>query len=98
MIRHAALAAALLAQTSSLPRVTFTDVTASAGIRFQHTNGAFGKKYLPETMGSGAAFLDADGDGRQDIFLVNSTHWPGRAGAASNSALYRNRGDGTFVD
>ena len=98
MIRHAALAAALLAQTSSPPPVTFTDVTTSAGIRFQHANGAFGRKYLPETMGSGAAFLDADGDGRQDIFLVNATHWPGRVAAPSYSALYRNRGDGTFVD
>ena len=98
MIRHVAVAAALLAQASTTPRITFTDVTASAGIRFQHSNGAFGKKYLPETMGSGAAFFDADGDGLQDIFLVNSTHWPGRSAAASYPAFYRNRGDGTFVD
>jgi hypothetical protein len=49
-------------------------------------------------MGSGAAFFDADGDGLQDIFLVNSTHWPGRPAAPSYSAFYRNRGDGTFVD
>src|SRR5687767_4647984 len=63
---------------------TYTDVTAAAGVRFKHTSGAFGRKYLPETMGSGAAFLDADGDGRQDLLLVNSTNWPGRprAGAA----------------
>jgi hypothetical protein len=98
MIRNLALAAALLAQTSIPPRVTFTDVTASAGIHFQHTSGAFGKKYLPETMGSGAAFFDADGDGLQDIFLLNSTRWPGRPGASSYPAFYRNRGDGTFVD
>jgi hypothetical protein len=98
MMRNLAVAVALLAQVSTPPRVTFTDVTAAAGIHFQHTNGGFGKKYLPETMGSGAAFFDADGDGRQDIFLVNSTHWPGRAGAPSYSAFYRNRGDGTFAD
>jgi hypothetical protein len=98
MIRHLAVAAALLAQAPIPPRVAFTDVTASAGVHFQHTNGAFGRKYLPETMGSGAAFFDADGDGLQDIFLVNSTRWPGRPGASSYPAFYRNRGDGTFVD
>jgi enediyne biosynthesis protein E4 len=98
MIRQLAIAAVLLAQASTPPRVIFTDVTASAGIHFQHTSGAFGRKYLPETMGSGAAFFDADGDGLQDIFLVNSTHWPGRPAAPSSSAFYRNRGDGTFVD
>src|SRR5262249_11827275 len=54
---------------------TFEDVTAAAGIRFKHTSGATGKKYLPETMGSGCAFLDYDNDGRQDILLVNSMEW-----------------------
>jgi hypothetical protein len=99
MIRYFVVAAAaVMAQASTTPRVTFTDVTAGAGIHFQHSNGAFGKKYLPETMGSGVAFLDADGDGRQDLFLVNSTKWPGRPGPASYSAFYRNQGDGTFVD
>ncbi|HYS25539.1 MAG TPA: CRTAC1 family protein [Vicinamibacterales bacterium] len=94
----AVVTAAVAQQAVTLPRVTFTDVTAAAGIHFQHTSGAFGRKYLPETMGSGVAFLDADGDGRQDLFLVNSTKWPGRPGPASYPALYRNRGDGTFVD
>ena len=89
---------AAVAQQATPPRVTFTDVTAAAGIHFQHRSGAFGKKYLPETMGSGVAFLDADGDGRQDLFLVNSTKWPGQQGPASYPAFYRNRGDGTFVD
>jgi len=94
----AVVTAAVAQQAVTLPRVTFTDVTAAAGIHFQHTSGAFGRKYLPETMGSGVAFLDADGDGRQDLFLVNSMKWPGRPGPASYPALYRNRGDGTFVD
>ena len=94
----AVVTAAVAQQAVTLPRVTFTDVTAAAGIHFQHTSGAFGRKYLPETMGSGVAFLDADGDGRQDLFLVNSMKWPGRQGPASYPALYRNRGDGTFVD
>src|SRR5215216_4276525 len=72
------------------PSITFTDVTAAAGIRFRHTNGAFGRKYLPETMGSGAAFLDVDADGWQDLFLVNSTHFPGRQEAPGYPALFKN--------
>ena len=79
-------------------QVRFSDVTSAAGIRFRHNSGAFGKKYLPETMGSGAAFLDVDNDGWQDLLLVNSTHWPGRKGAPSLPALYRNNGNGTFKD
>ena len=82
--------------TSALP--AFADVTASAGIRFRHNSGAFGKKYLPETMGSGCAFLDFDGDGWQDILLINSKNWPGRSGSPSYPALYRNNRNGTFTD
>jgi hypothetical protein len=85
-------------QLAASTRVTFTDVTAKAGIAFRHTNGAFGKKYLPETMGSGCAFLDYDNDGWQDVFLVNSTTWAGQRSAKSTSALYRNNRDGTFTD
>lgn len=77
---------------------SFTDVTAAAGIVFRHNNGAFGQKFLPETMGSGVAFLDADGDGWQDVFLVNGTRWPGRPGRATFAALYRNNRNGTFSD
>src|SRR5262245_65344339 len=76
----------------------FTDVTSAAGIRFRHNNGAFGKKYLPETLGSGCAFLDYDGDGWQDILLINSKNFPGRPGTPSFPALYRNHGNGTFSD
>jgi enediyne biosynthesis protein E4 len=78
--------------------VEFSDVTEAAGLRFRHTSGAAGKKYLPETMGSGAAFLDYDSDGWQDIFLVNSTSWPGEKGEKGFPALYRNNQDGTFRD
>ncbi|HEV3468621.1 MAG TPA: CRTAC1 family protein [Pyrinomonadaceae bacterium] len=78
--------------------VEFSDVTEAAGLRFRHNSGAFGKKYLPETLGAGAAFLDYDGDGWQDIFLVNSTAWPEQKGGQTTSALYRNNQDGTFRD
>jgi hypothetical protein len=85
-----------------LPRpsgpVEFVDVTAEAGIRFRHNNGAAGKKYLPETLGAGAAFLDYDNDGWLDVLLVNSTGWPENRGPATPPALYRNQGDGTFRD
>jgi hypothetical protein len=93
----APLILALLAAEETPAR--FVDVTEKAGIRFTHENGAFGKKYLPETMGSGAAFFDFDSDGDQDILLVNGTGWPdGPKGRAATSALYRNRGNGTFED
>jgi hypothetical protein len=75
----------------------FTDVTAQAGIRFTHNSGRAGKKYLPETLGSGCAFFDADGDGWPDILLVNSKDWaPGKR--KSLAALYRNNHNGTFTD
>jgi hypothetical protein len=78
--------------------IQFKDVTAAAGITFRHRSGAFGKKYLPETMGSGCAFLDVDGDGWQDVLFVQSRNWPGRAGAKVFPALYRNNRNGTFTD
>jgi enediyne biosynthesis protein E4 len=53
--------------------ITFRDITAQAGIHFTHNNGAFGKKWLPETMGPGCAFIDYDNDGWPDILLVNGT-------------------------
>ena len=80
------------------PGFHFTDVTAASGIRFRHNNGAFGKKYLPETLGSGVAFLDFDNDGWQDLFYVNSMNWPGHPGQPSLPALYRNNHNGTFSD
>ena len=86
-----------LSPVTAAPPVTFSDATGGAGIDFTQTTGAFGEKYLPETLGGGAVWLDADGDGWQDLFLVNSTNWPGR-GAATPSAFYRNDADGTFTE
>jgi hypothetical protein len=75
----------------------FTDVTAASGVRFVHNTGRSGKKYLPETMGSGVAILDADSDGWPDIFFVNGKDWVPR-GRRSLPALYRNNRNGTFAD
>jgi enediyne biosynthesis protein E4 len=76
----------------------FTDVTSAAGIHFQHNSGAFGGKFLPETLGSGCAFLDYDRDGWQDILLINGMDWPGHKQRRSTLRLYRNNGNGTFTD
>ncbi|HEX8464872.1 MAG TPA: CRTAC1 family protein, partial [Abditibacterium sp.] len=70
----AATAASTEAEAATLG-FRFADVTQPAGIRFKHNNGAFGVMFLPETMGSGAAFIDYDGDGWQDIFFVNGRNW-----------------------
>ena len=97
---HAAAGAPPGAAPASHPSgpVHLTDVTAAAGIHFRHNSGAFGKKYLPETMGSGVCALDFNGDGRQDLLFVNSMDWPEHKMGRSTSALYRNNGDGTFAD
>ena len=77
---------------------SLADVTTAAGIDFHHNSGAFGAKYLPETMGSGCAFLDYDGDGWLDILLVNGMDWPGHKRQRSTLKLYRNNRNGTFSD
>src|SRR5215218_1606839 len=92
---------ASLAATSSLGAVSefqLVDITKSAGISFSHNSGAFGRKYLPETLGPGCAFLDYDGDGWQDLLIVNGTSWPGQTRRRSTLALYKNNRDGTFRD
>jgi hypothetical protein len=80
------------------PGFRFVDVTGSAGIHFEHNTGAYGGKLLPETLGSGCAFLDYDADGWQDILLVNSMDWPGHKRQRTTMKLYRNNRNGTFTD
>jgi enediyne biosynthesis protein E4 len=80
------------------PGFRFVDLTAPAGIRFEHNSGAYGGKLLPETLGSGCAFLDYDADGWQDILLVNSMDWPGHKRQRSTLKLYHNNRNGTFTD
>ena len=89
------------APTVEPPTVGFTDITEEAGIEFVHENGATGRKLLPETMGSGCAFLDFDNDGAQDLLLLNATHWPDSGQGedpAPTMALYANDGTGAFED
>jgi len=89
----------LLALPGQAQQIHFRDVTAQAGIHFTHNNGAFGKKWLPETMGPGCAFIDYDNDGYPDILLVNGEDWPGHTHAGPTTPkLYHNNHDGTFTD
>ena len=96
----AALSPQLFAVTAAAPSAGFklVDVSGTAGLHFQHNSGAYGGKLLPETLGSGCAFLDYDADGWQDILLVNSMDWPGHKKQRSTVQLYRNNRDGTFTD
>ncbi|PYX38383.1 MAG: CRTAC1 family protein [Acidobacteria bacterium] len=99
-----------LASASALPRLDgwaptsptagfgLVDVTLQAGIQFHHHSGAYGCKLLPETLGSGCAFLDYDGDGWQDIILINGMDWPGHKRHRTTLRLYRNNRNGTFSD
>ncbi len=98
-MKYLAGLAAVLAMAATMPpsSISFSDVTAQAGIHFTHNAGRTGKKYLPETLGAGCAFFDFDGDGWPDILLVNGKDWTPR-GRHSHPALYRNNHNGTFTD
>jgi hypothetical protein len=96
-----ALQARIHASSVAAPAVSavqFRDITQQSGIHFVHNNGAFGNKYLPETLGPGVAFIDYDNDGWPDIFLVNGMDWPGHLRQHSTPRLYHNNHDGTFTD
>ena len=90
--------------TSATAEVEFVDVTAAAGIAFQHVDGRTGEKFLIETLGSGALFFDFDADTYLDLYVVNATFIPPPNTEKTSQAqlprntLYRNNGDGTFTD
>jgi len=91
----------LVVEKESRPDVVFTDIAESAGITFVHRDGSSGEKLLPETMIGGAAFMDYDNDGDQDILLVSGTEWPHAdppANRPSSIALYENDGAGNYRD
>ena len=77
--------------------LAFREVGESIGLEFRHHHGGSGHFYMPETMGSGVAVLDYDGDGDQDVFFVDGGALPGYQGEPAGSILYRNDG-GRFVD
>ena len=87
-----------LAQAVSPIGFQLIDVTSAAGLQFRHNSGAYGGKLLPETLGSGCAFIDFDADGWQDILLVNGMDWTGHKKQRSTLRLYRNNRNGTFSD
>ena len=77
----------------------FIDVTESAGITFEHTDGRSGKRLFNEFLGSGGGFFDYDADGDLDIYLVNGAIQIGNTqDKMPHNVLYRNNGDGTFTD
>lgn len=95
----AQLVAALQSGAPAPQKIELRDVTRAVGINFTHNSGAFGKKYLPETLGPGCAFLDYDNDGYPDVLLINGEDWPGHALHGTTALkLYHNNRNGTFTD
>jgi hypothetical protein len=85
--------------TTSSPGFALADVTSAAGLQFTHYTGASGRKYLPEALGAGAAFIDIDNDSWQDVIIANGTEWPGRTAPDPPTArVFRNNGHGRFDD
>lgn len=78
--------------------VRFVDATEESGVDFVHNTGAFGERWMPETIGPGVVLFDADGDGRTDLLFVNGRSFPGKPGEATTSRLYLNRGGFRFTD
>ena len=91
-------AAPLLIGANTPQNFRLTDITDAAGLNFHHKSGAYGAKFLPETMGPGCAFFDYDNDGWLDILLINGCDWPGHKHQRSTMQLFRNNRNGTFTD
>ncbi len=89
----------LLLCCSAAAESRFVDIAQSAGVDFVHRSGATGARYLPETYGSGAAFLDFDGDGALDLYLVNAGRLPQLSSEPeAANALFYNDGAGRFSE
>src|SRR5262245_30411391 len=99
LLSVAGLSVSALLLARAEPKIQFSDVTKISGLStFRHNNGASGKKYLPETLGPGVAFIDYNGDGWQDLFFTNGKDWPGQSKRTSTLELYRNNKNGTFTN
>ena len=83
---------------AEIPAIKFVNVTKEAGIDFAHFSGAFGQRYMPETMGAGCGFLDFDNDGLLDIIFINGKEWKDDQQSNHTPVLYRNLGNGKFID
>ncbi|HEY7574766.1 MAG TPA: CRTAC1 family protein [Thermoanaerobaculia bacterium] len=100
-----AAAAALVAAAEPTPKastdagcpVVFADVAASSGLLFKHDRGATAQHQLPETMGSGLAWLDFDNDGWMDLYVVQSGPFPEAGSPRAQDRLYRNE-KGKFTE
>ncbi len=82
------------AQPAESPACGLVDVAAEAGLDFVHDRGTSPRKHLAETMGAGVAWLDYDGDGWQDLYVVQSGPFPPDGSAGAANRLYRNLGPG----
>ncbi len=79
--------------------IQLVDITQAAGLDFEHYNGFSGEYYYVETFGAGAAFLDVDGDGWLDLYLVNGAPLSDeRPEPIPANRLYHNTGAGGFTD
>lgn len=85
--------------TVTFAEQVFIDVTESAGITFEHTDGRSGLRLFNEFLGSGGGFFDYDGDGDLDIYFVNGAiQTENQKEFMPHNVLYSNNGDGTFTD
>ena len=76
----------------------FQEISAQSKIDFRHVNGAFGKKYMPETVGSGVALFDYNNDRLLDILFVNGKNWDSKTGKSTSLRLFKNMGQSTYED
>ncbi len=94
----ALLGLAMSAAAPAQSPIRFREVARDWGLEFKHHNGGSGKRYYPETDGSGVVIFDYDHDGDPDVLFIDSAELPGYQGESPRSILYRNDGPGRFVD